>query len=139
MASEPPAKIAPPPHCQLRSILSNIQHVKENLHLSVAAMATYASEGNVERVIALSKSLRNAVIAKDFCAIESKIEASIAQVNSTHRKFIQEQKENLELKSQIKTLQLQIKKLEYEELSFTQAGDLVDANEDTVVVPQVVE
>ena len=129
MSSQSPA--AAPPHCQLRSAVSGIRIVKEELHLRVAAMATYALEGAVERVVAAGRTIRTSLIDKDVASIEKKLESAIADINQLQRNYTDSMKMNAKLQAEVEGLNLHIKALEEAEISFTQCAAMVESQDES--------
>ena len=120
----------PPLHCQLRGAVSGIRTVKEELHMRVAAMATYALEGSVERVVTAGRTIRAYLLDRDLASIEKKVESTISDSNKLYTKYTEAITLNAKLQTEVDGLHLRLKALEKAaEVSFPQSSALIESQE----------
>jgi hypothetical protein len=98
-----------------------LQNLQENLTRSLAAISTYATEGNMSLVVAEVKHART-LTARQTGALGEKLEAAITDASSQHRRHV-------ELKQEMSCLKKKLNVMEQEEISFTQALKAMDSNE----------
>ena len=108
-----PKKMIAPPHCQLRSAVTGLKCLKDNMMRSLAAIQTYASEGYREQAVGESKHVRQLLEGQSRELIQN-LEDLINELKMQHRK-------NLELKSNCEQLKKKIQCFENEDMYFSQA------------------
>ncbi len=118
----------PPPHCQIRSTISQLQTVRNDVNRSLAAMSMFCQEGDLETVSAEAKRLRLS-FQKDVGSLTNKLEHVLVDLAAMKSENTSLRREITALKTQIKdlkdveitALKTQIKNLKDEELSFSEA------------------
>ena len=67
-----PKKMMAPPHCQLRSAVTGLKCLKDNMMRSLAAIQTYASEGRLPRAGSGGKQTCETIARRSIRGIDTK-------------------------------------------------------------------